>query len=291
MKFKIPFTISPIEKLIKTSKPFSRRIKYKKKSKLKDSLENSGVAITREQYLGICLRGFVTLFLLLLLIFSTIFFFIGLPTHYSLFISLLFATFVVFSQLMYPNVYSKKRERNMEKNLVPALQDMLVQLNSGIPLYTIMLNIAISDYGELSIEFEKIIKKINSGIPEVDVIDEITLKNSSAFFKRVLWQISNGLKSGSDMSIIIKDGLDTLSNEQYIQIQNYGNKLNPFIVFYMLMSVIVPSLSVTFVTIISSIISLPQNLIIGVFISLFIFVFVIQIMFLGLIKSSRPALL
>ena len=114
---------------------------------------------------------------------------------------------------------------------------------------------------------------------------------SSVFFKRTLWQISNGMKAGSDMSIVIEDSINALAGEQTIQVQNYGNKLNPLVMFYMLSSVILPALSITFLTIIASVIGLPEKTIKMMFIGVFIFVTFIQIMFLGVIKSARPNLL
>ena len=59
--------------------------------------------------------------------------------------------------------------RDIERNLIPALEDMLVQLNSGVPLCSILVNISASDYGELSAEFKKAVKKINAGSPQSDV--------------------------------------------------------------------------------------------------------------------------
>jgi hypothetical protein len=59
----------------------------------------------------------------------------------------------------------------------------------------------------------------------------------------------------------------------------------------MLVSVIIPALSVTFLTIISSMINLPSGMTMLLFVGLFIFVVLIQIMFLGLIKSRKPSLL
>jgi hypothetical protein len=61
--------------------------------------------------------------------------------------------------------------------------------------------------------------------------------------------------------------------------------------FYMLISVIAPALSVTFMTILSSMISLPKNMTIMAFLGLFVLVVLIQIMFLGIIKSKRPSLM
>jgi len=99
------------------------------------------------------------------------------------------------------------------------------------------------------------------------------------------------MRAGSDMDVIIKDSLKSLSEEQLIQIQNYGNKLNPLIIFYMLISVIIPALSITFLTIISSMVNLQKDLTTILFLGLFAGVVFIQIMFLGIIRSQRPNLM
>jgi len=168
---------------------------------------------------------------------------------------------------------------------------MLVQLSSGVPLFSILVNISTSSYGELSEEFKKIIRKINAGLPEVEVLDEVGEKSSSILFRRVLWQISNGMKAGSDIFIVIKNNIKSLTQEQLIQIQKYGNKLNPLIMFYMLITIILPALSITFLTIISSLVGLEESTSILMYIGLFIGVVLVQIMFLGVIRSARPSLI
>ena len=62
----------------------------------------------------------------------------------------IFASFLLFSQLVYPKVYSTRKIKEIDRNLIPALQDMMVQLSSGIPLFNILVNIASSDYSALS---------------------------------------------------------------------------------------------------------------------------------------------
>lgn len=293
MKFQIPFTFSGAEKLRKRARFFVSRIGHKKTSKLQDNLRNAGTDLSREEYLGICLRSFVYSFIFLLIISTTALFFLSVAQFYllGLGIAFVFSIFVAFSQLVYPKIYVSRRQRDIEKNLISALEDISIQLNSGIPLFAIMTNISSADYGELSIEFKKAVKKINSGEPEAEVLDELGKRNPSVFFRRVLWQISNGMRAGSDMSIVIKDSIKALNEEQMIQIQNYGSKLNPLLVFYMLISVIIPALSVAFMTIIASMVSLPGKMVMLMYIGMFVLVFLVQIMFLGMIKSRRPSLL
>ena len=293
MKFKIPFAGSDIERLKKVSKPYSKRIKYDKDAKMSMYLESSGASIGRIEYLGICRRSFLNIFFILLFLSFFVLIIFGKMKLYFFGIgfSLLFSGVVFFNQRAYPRVFFLKRQRDIEKNIIPALEDLLIQLSSGIPLFSILVNISDSGYGELSVEFKKAVHKINAGEAEVDVLEELSENNPSTYFKRVLWQISNGMRAGSDMMVVIKDNLHALNEEQMIQIQEYGNKLNPLIMFYMLISVIAPALSVTFMTILASMISLPKSMTMMAFIGLFILVILIQIMFLGIIKSKRPSLM
>jgi len=293
MKFKIPFTFSSTDRLKEKSKFFLSKIKHKRGTRMEENLINADVDITREEYLAICLRQFFFSFLIFLAIMTTIFAFLKIKLFYLVgpVAALAFSFFLFFSQTVYPYIYVTKRQKNIERNLIPALGDILVQLNSGIPLFSILVNISSSDYGELSREFKKAVRRIGSGEPEAAVLDDLGRKNPSPFFRRTLWQISSGMKSGADMTIVIEDSISALNEEQLIQIQNYGNKLNPLIVFYMLIAIILPALSITFLTIISSMINMEKNTAVLVFMALYVFVVLIQIMFLGIIKSRRPSLL
>lgn len=293
MIFKIPFTHGSLESLRKRYTFFKKRLSPKKKSKLQFYLDSSHAAISREEYLSIALHYFFLVFFVVTVFTTTLLYFAGVTSWhiFGVITGLLFGAFVFSSQVIYPKVYANRRQRTIEKNLIPALEDMLIQLNAGIPLFSILVNISSSDYGDLSEEFKQAVRKISAGIPESEVLEELGDQNPSLYFRRTLWQISNGMKAGSDLSVVIKESITSLNEEQLLQIQNYGNKLNPLIMFYMLISVIVPALSVTFLTILSSMISLPQNTAILMFIALFIFVLIVQVMFLGIIKSSRPSLL
>ena len=288
----IPFTYSSTDKLKKRARTFISAIHYKKNSNLNSYLENSDIDLNREEYLGICISSLIYNFLFFLILSGIIFYYLKLDfIKFSLITSALFSFFIFYTQISYPRVNAVRRQRNIERNLIPALQDMVVQLNSGIPIYNILINISYSDYGELSIEFKKIVKMINTGMPQMEVIEKIADRNSSIFFRRTLWQISNGLRAGSDISIIVSESIKSLNEEQLIQIQNYGSKLNPIIMFYMLMTVILPALAITFLTILTSMINLPRTASTFVFAGLLIVVGFFQIMFLGVIKSIRPTLI
>jgi len=292
MKFKIPLTFSDVEILKRRSRAF---VKYtpKKEGTMDQYLENSGVKLSKRQYLSICYRNLVLNLLILSVVFTSVLglFALDFFYFYGLVLAFLSAGFVLFNQINYPKLYSLNKKRNIEKNLIPTLQDMYVQINSGVPLFQILLNIANSNYEEVSVEFKKITSEINSGTPQIIAIEKYGKTNTSEYFRRVLWQLSNGMRAGSDISIVIKEEIRNLTQEQAIQIQSYGSKLNPLIMFYMIIAVILPSLGITFLIITSSMLGLSERIIQVFFASIFFFVVFVQIMFLGLIRSRRPSLL
>lgn len=292
MKFKIPFTLSDVDQLKEKSKKF-RWVKVKKGQfiNLKKNLDNAYLKINAEDYLSIVVRSAVFSFAISLVLFAILFFIIGGYYYFIAVIPVFFTFFVVLNQYHYASIFSSKKARDIERNLIPAMQDMLVQVNSGVSLFDMMENISRGNYGSVSEEFRRIVKDIETGKPQTDVIDEIGNKNTSVYFRRILWQISNGLRSGSDMSIVIKSGIQDLGKEQVIQIQNYGSRLNPVIMFYMLIVIIVPALAVTFLTVLTSIISLDRKTTYLFFVAIFIGVMLMQFLFIGMIKTRRPSLL
>lgn len=292
MKFKIPFTFSDVEILKRRSKWFTRFVGYKA-SRLDDYLEGAQAKINRRQYLAIAYRAFVFNILIFSVVFTSL---LGLLKADNFFVyglgaALMVSGLILFNQMNYPRLFALNKERNIERNLISVLQDMLVQLNSGVPMFRIIVNIAESNYDEVSEEFKKIAREINSGVSQIEAIEMHAKYNTSKYFRRILWQISNGMRSGSDMNFILKEAIGNLMDEQEIQIQSYGGKLNPLIMFYMLMAVILPSLGITFLIIISSIMNLGSTWTKVIFFVIFGFVVFMQIMFLGLIKSRRPSLL
>jgi len=293
MKFKIPFTFSDTEILKRRSHSF---IKFTspKKTKLEEYLKNTRQKISKRQYLSICYRSFLLNLIFLSVIISTVL--VVLTKNYTLIpfgfgAAFLISAFILFNQRNYPRIFSLNKSRNIDKNLISALQDIVVQLDSGVPIFKILINISNSDYGEVSEEFKKITKEINSGVSQIEAIEKYGKLNTSEYFRRVLWQISNGMRAGSDINSVIKESIKTLSAEQTIQIQSYGSKLNPIIMFYMLITVILPSLGITFFIIISSLLNIPEKIVQLVFFFIFTLVIFMQIMFLGVIKSRRPSLL
>ena len=254
------------------------------------NLEQTEARLRPIDYISMCMASVVVFFSFLLAICFVIIGF-GVPLFISIPVVLFVSLFVFMQQMAYPKLVASRRIRGIEVNLLPALQDMYIQLNAGVPLFNILVNISNADYGGVSEEFTKSVKEMGAGRAQVDVLEEMAVRNPSILFRRALWQLVSGMKEGSDISSLIKEVMQAVSDEQVTQIQRYGGQLSPLALFYMLIAIIAPSLGITFVIILSSFISLGEGTTKAIFYALLIITLFFQIMFLGMIKTRRPTLI
>jgi flagellar protein FlaJ len=196
---------------------------------------------------------------------------------------LTFMGFLTFAKL--PKIRTNKRTRKLEKDLPYALRDMLIEIKSGIPLYSAMKTVT-DGYGEASKEFELIVKDVDGGKSMVKAIESSIVRNPSEQYRRAMWQINNSIKSGTDVSITLESVVDSIIKDQKLQIEKYGKELNPYVLVYLLIAVVGPSLGITALIVLSSFTgtSVTTNLYVGVLFGLI----VMQVFFLNLIKSKRP---
>ncbi|MCD6404003.1 MAG: type II secretion system F family protein [Nanoarchaeota archaeon] len=283
----LPFRSEKVRNLAKRLSPISSRLKLFYPT-LKIELKRAGIELDVEDYLSLSLLfstyNFFLVFFTLLLLFSI------LKLEEALLFSFLgglgFGMFSFFYFLSYPKISVRKKVNDLDKNLIFAIRHLLVKVRSGVPLYDAMVGVSEGDYGTVSKEFEKAIKQMQTGVPEAEALDKIAALNPSPYFRRTIWQITNALRSGADIASTLSAIEETAVNEQKIRIANYGAEMNPFAVMYMMLTVIIPTLGITFLIIMSSFM--------GIIISKWIFYLILfflcafQFFFIGVIKSRRP---
>jgi len=205
----------------------------------------------------------------------------------SLPLSLLVAIVAFLYINFYPSLIAIKRSKDIERNLLFVVRHLYVQVRSGVSLFDAMVAVSKEDYGIISKEFEKAVKEISTGREQTAVLEEMALRISHAGFKRILWQIVNSLKSGADISKVLSVIANEISQEQRVKIRKYGSQLSPYALMYLMLTVILPTLGISFLIILSSFsgIQVPE----AFFLIVWSVVVLFQIMFIGMIKSSRPS--
>ena len=254
---------------------------------LKHNLKKAGINYKPEEFVKrtffstfYMTTGVVVFFALILAKFGV------LKSVMVIFIPIIF--FILFSYMLkLPEIRISKMEKEISKEIVFAGRHLIIELESGVPLYNALINIS-KNYQAIGTYFKEIVNKVDLGTSMEDAMTEAVEYIPSNDFRRLLWQILNSVRTGSNISESLASVLEQIAREQTIEVSKYSRKLNPYAMFYMIIAVILPTLGVTMMIVLSSFIEFELNLTILLVIA-FLLAFV-QFMFLSLIKFSRPAI-
>jgi len=200
-----------------------------------------------------------------------------------LFFAYFIASFVM--MIKSPTVQIRKREKEINKEVLFAGRFILVKIESGEPFYNALVD-ASKMQGKAGAYFKEIVDQVELGTPIEQALDNAIEYSPSERFRRILWQMNNSLRTGVDIGDTLRSVLNQITAEQVIEIKEYGKKLNSIAMFYMLMGVVVPALGTTMFIIISSFIKIQiqmQYLIFALFMLAFL-----QFIFITIFKSIRP---
>ncbi len=192
-----------------------------------------------------------------------------------------------FYMIRLPDMRISKKEKEISKEIVFAGRFLIIELESGVPLYNAMLNVS-KNFDVAGKYFKEITDKVDLGTSMEDALNEAVEYIPSDDFRRILWQMINSIRTGSDVAKSLYSVIEQITKEQIIQVNKYGKKLNPLAMFYLIIAVILPSLGITMLIIMSSFIKFELSL--TILIALAGFLGFVQFMFIALVKFSRPAI-
>ncbi len=254
--------------------------------KLSTELRMAHMRQRPEEFIKKNLQGAVT-FSFGLAVFA--FFMLNLTGKPLSMLGLLFPAFfgAFFFILMYrPMVLIKKRMRDLDREVLFAGRFLLVKIHSGRPLLNALID-ASQSYGVASKYFKELVDDVNMGTPIEQALENAMKFSPSSKYRKILFQISNAIKIGIDVSEPLANTLDEISQEQMLEIQRYGKKLNSLSIFYMLLAVVIPSIGVAMLAVIGSLIGLGGDLATPIFMGVLGLLLIMQFMFITIFKSAR----
>lgn len=210
---------------------------------------------------------------------------IGLPLIVIPIIGLL-ATYLLFLLFMHSvNVKIHKLAKEIDKDVLFAGRFLLIKLNSGKPLLNAIID-ASNSYGVANKYFKEIVRDIELGTPLEEALDKASRYCPSEKMRRILFQISNALRIGVDVTNYLEAILDEIAEDQLLEIKSYGKKLSGITLFYMLFAVVIPSLGITMLITVISLINVQIDA--GMFMLVLFMLIVIEFIFISIFKSIRP---
>lgn len=188
--------------------------------------------------------------------------------------------------IYYPRIMAKGVASNIDRQLIFATRDMLIQTSSGIPLYQVIANVAEGDYGEVSIEFKKVTDEVRSGSALSTSLENMAVRNQSIYLNKMSWQLITAMRSGSNLTTALKSIIRLLVDFQLRLIKSYNSSLNFIVLIYLMTAAVLPTIGSTMLVIFSLFgvlgISPP------VYAGLVGFGFMCQTVIIFYIKSARP---
>lgn len=258
---------------------------------LEYDLEQTDLKLNKEEYIAnaivTCSSVFVIFALLIILLAFRV-------RHLDLIRSILLGTAIGFGILVlffilllrYPKIIAGKKAEQIDKHLLFALKDLLLQISSGVSLYNAIINVANSGYGIVSDEFKKVAKNVKTGMALNTALERLAVESSSEYMRRTIWQVVNTLKAGASLKGALQNIISELAVTQHTKIKNYSQELNLWSLIYMLFAVAIPTIGSTMLVILSSFAGIGVSK--GTFIVFIVFCFFIQIALIGFVKTRRP---
>lgn len=248
---------------------------------LKFRITIARIHLSPEEYVK---KLFLNSFFIGLLLCIVVFFFTKNPYYFFLTPILMILVFLWLVQ--YPTIRAYKLAREIDKEIVYAGRFLVIEMESGMTLYDAMNNLA-KNYEKIGAFFREIVEKIDLGSSIEDAINDSINLSPSRYFKRILWQVLNSIKTGADISSSLKIVLDQIVREQNVEITEYGRRLNPLAMFYMIFTIILPSLGTLMFIVLNTIIGIQITL--SLLLTIAGIVGFIQFLFLAIIKQGRPS--
>lgn len=206
--------------------------------------------------------------------------------RFALAIGIMFFVIFYLLHMSYPSILVKKIAVREDKDLLFALREIMLGVNSGIPLFDCLKNVSMGNYGYVSKDFTDVVRSIENGASEKEALKALVLKTDSEYLRRALWQMINALESGASMSTALPGIVDALETHTYRSIRSYSANLNFLMLVYMLIAAAIPSLGITFLVLLSAFSGM------GVTIEKILFLIfgaaIGQIVMIGYMGSTRP---
>ncbi|MBW2990922.1 type II secretion system F family protein [Candidatus Woesearchaeota archaeon] len=187
--------------------------------------------------------------------------------------------------LRYVDVKIEKIKRSINQEIIFAGRFLIIELESGVPLYNAFVNLG-KNYEVIGPFFDEIVEKVNLGTTMEEALNEAITLTPSPELRKLMWQVLNSMRTGADVANSLNAVIDQIVRQQQIAVKEYGRKLNPLAMFYMMIAVIVPSLGTTVLIVLSTFLGFAMPL--PFLLTIAGLVGFVQFMFFAVIKSARP---
>jgi ABC-type multidrug transport system fused ATPase/permease subunit len=200
-----------------------------------------------------------------------------------------FTIFIVTFVFLYyiPYISFKVMRAKIDSDLVYTVRHLLLKLQTGESL----LNALDSSSRTNTISGRYIARIVNSvemGISIEEAVRQTQKYSPSDKFDMIMNHILNSFKTGIDLTKSLDVSLEELIQDKILEIKDYGKRLSPITMFYMILGTIVPALGSAIIVIGLTFFEMPTGTVYMIFVVLGCFLVIIQVFFYIVFSSSKP---
>ena len=129
---------------------------------------------------------------------------------------------------------------NVDEELLYAIRAMEVLLQSGVGIAEAMKHVADEDYGDLSIEFGRIFKAVDSGAGLGEAVRNQMRATSSAGLRRTLSVLAMSIEQDTNVIDRLRSIADKESRSRRVELQAFVESLSAVSEQFLIISVLVP---------------------------------------------------
>jgi len=287
----LPMSLMKAKRYSKLLTPIGRNLS-RLKPPLESELAQLEIDATPSQYMSMAVLSFIFVFFIMagFLAFLISFLFeLPLLGYFVLIISssLVMGLFSFMQFTFYPQNLLQLKAKKLNRDLLFALRHLLIQVRSGVPLYNAMVSLSQADYGIVSDEFKQTAKEISGGTSQTEALSNMIIRTPSVYLRRVVWQISNALRAGSDLAEVIETLVKEFSEEERVRLQRFGKELSPWALMYLMFTVIFPTMGIAMLLVLTSL--APITITNEMFAIFIVFFSSFQFFFIKFLKNKRPS--
>jgi len=158
--------------------------------------------------------------------------------------------FLIF-HLSYPKTIAKGIATKVDRELIFAMRDMLIQISSGVPLFAAIENIGNSNYTYISREFRTISNHVKTGSSLTEEIEAMAVRTQSDYLKKTSWQMVTAIRSGANLTNTLKGIVHMLVEYQFSLSKSFNAELNFIILIFLMTAAVLPTIGTTVMVIFS----------------------------------------
>ncbi len=187
------------------------------------------------------------------------------------------------------DVQTNKLGRELDGDLLFVSEYLLVSLESGLPIGNAIENLSkIKRPG--GVFFKRVYDEFRTGKSFEEALKVGAEFSASRNLKKLVKKLRDSMEIGVDLRIVLVNFIEDASERKLLEVKAFAKKLNPLVMMYLLMGIVLPSLGITFFILGAAIMDMTPGLLKLILMFVFLIMFAFQYFAYSTFKFSKATI-